>query len=234
MAPNISEIMECVLTHNKTKNMYGLVMSKCHTEKKKVRIVYAKQWPQEKINIIPFDISILYKKTQWDQLHIDQITGQHLIESIRSLDVPVNVITTQKDLKDPKGIENLEIMDKNEMIELFRKFRQNNQIQFQSKKSKAMQELEDQMPLYLQHITEAGSIDYYPPGDESDHLSKGLLMCCFAFRNILESGDDGIFVGGPMRGKHKQKRFIGMGDGRKDAALVNALSGPPGRITHYY
>jgi len=229
-------IVEAALTHTKTRNMYGLVIISCHTEKKRVRVRFAKEWTREdNLSEIANDIRRIYRKTKWDCLHIDQITGQHLIESIKYKGVPAKVITTQKDVKDSKGIEYLEVMDKNEMIGLFMKFRQQKKIEFHPEPTEALGILESQMPFYLEHITEAGSVDYYAPGKEYDHLTKALLMCCFVVRNILEDEDDSIFVGGPLRGTRRQKRFMGMGDGRKDAAIVEALSkGSPGRIIHYY
>ena len=199
------ELVYAVLTHTKTRNMYGLVIINCDIENKLVQVKYAKQWSREKLNQIPNDVHSMYTKLHWTGLYIDQITGQHIIESIRHLGVSVKILTTQKDLKDPTGIEDLEVMDKNEMVALFIKFRQNKQIEFHSKPSRTLEILEEQMPLFLEHITEAGSVDYYAPGDEHDHLTKALLMCCFAVRKILERGAYSKPVCGPLFGNRKYK-----------------------------
>jgi len=236
MKRNVNVVIESALTYTKTRNMYGLVIIFCNTKTKQARVKYAKEWPRERQDEIPFDIYSMYKKLDWDGLHIDQITGQHLIESIKRIEVPVKTLTTQKDLKDPKGIEYLEVMDKNEMVSLFMKFREKKQIEFPKKPSRALEILEEQMPLYLEHITEAGSVDYYAPGDEHDHLAKALLMCCFVVRDILEDGGNyGVTFIGAMKGKKRLRNRPGSrSDFYSDASVIAGLSGPAGRHIHYY
>ena len=58
-----------------------------------------------------------------------------------------------------------------------------------------MSELEKQVALYTEKKSEAGSIDYFAPGDELDSLTKALLIACFAARPYI-SGKSGDHIGG--------------------------------------
>jgi len=209
------------LTHSKGRNMYGLVIITCNVDKKKVRVRFAKEFPRERLNEIVDIVSQYYEKIKWDEFHIDQLTGQHIINSLKNKGIPVKTITTQKDLKDPEGIEDLEIMDKIEMVNLFLKFRQNKQIEFHPKPIDELETLEFQMTLYTEHKTEAGGIDYYPPGEEHDHLTKALLIAVFAVRNILEN-EFTLPVGGPIskNGRRRRPRFMGRPDYKRDTDIV--------------
>ena len=62
---------------------------------------------------------------------IDQQVGEFFIQDLRNHDIPIQVITTQKDLKDPKLIEKIKVMDKIEMTHFVMvALRQNHQIEF--------------------------------------------------------------------------------------------------------
>ena len=199
MTKNVT--VNATLTHTKSRNMFGLIIVSCNNEKRRIRIRYAKEWGRDALSDIPSELNTIYKKVKWDSLHIDQLTGQHLIDSIKKKGMSVKIITTQKDLKNPEGIEDLEVMDKNEAISLFIKFRQQKKIEFHPNPTGALILLEEQMPLYIEHITEAGSVDYYAPGNEYDHLTRGLLMMVFVLRYILEDMSSVFHVGGAVKKK---------------------------------
>lgn len=187
--------------HSKFRNALGLVGIEIDSENNKIRVRLAKQWGREKLNIIPNQIGTLYNKIQWGDTFIDQLTGQHFIESLkRKEEMPIQVINTQKNLKDGDEIENVKIMDKVEMTQFMLLLRQDHVIEFPPKPSEDMRELEEQMTLYMEHKTEAGTIDYYAPGEELDSLIKALLIACFAARTYL-NGYDGVIVMGPVRKK---------------------------------
>ncbi len=189
------------IAHSKFRNAIGLVGIEIDPEKNKIRVRLAKQWNRTQLNIIPDEIGALHNKIKWGETYIDQQTGQHFIKSLKQeQEMPLRVITTQKNLKDADEIERTKIMDKIEMAQFMLQLRQNHVIEFPEKPSKDMIELEEQVALYMEHKTEAGTIDYYAPGEELDSLIKGLLIACFAARKFL-SGDNEVIVMGPVRKK---------------------------------
>lgn len=221
------------VSHSKHRNMIGMVGIEVDEEKLLVYVRLAKQWNRKLINEIPVEISNTYDKVQWDKLYIDQAVGEHLIKDIKKYDISVDVITTKKNLNEPKDIDRLLVIDKIEMTQLMLTLNLKNRIQFPPKPSDFMKELMNQMELFTEHKTEAGGIDYYAPGDEFDCLTKSLRICCFGARNIL-AGDDGIFVGGPVHGKYKP-RGGGGPDYKGDSDIVRELTRiTPGRIIHRY
>jgi len=182
--------------HSKHRNAIGLVGVEIDPKLKKVYVKLARQWSRSMISEIPNEISKLYIKVKWGDTYIDQQTGQHFISDLKRIHhIPLKIISTQKNLKDPDEIERIKIMDKIEMTQFMLSLRQNHQVEFPANPSDTMQELESQMPLYSEHKTEAGNVDYYAPGDEKDNLTKALLICCFAARKYLVFGDIETYVG---------------------------------------
>lgn len=143
------------------------------------------------MNSIPKDIAALHSRIKWDNTIVDQQVGQHLIKSLEmALSNQVIVITTQKNLKDPENIELLKVMDITEMTQLTLSIKQDHRIQFPQKNhTEDMMDLMKQMEMFTEHVTEAGTVAYYAPGEELDCLPRALMMCCFAARNSLEHGD---------------------------------------------
>jgi len=182
------------IAHSKHRNAIGLVAIQIDKDLKLIYVKLARQWPREKINEIPSEISKLYNQIKWGNTYIDQLTGQHFIQELKRVhQMPLRIINTQKNLKDPDDIERIETMDKIEMTQFMLTLRQNHKIKFPKTPSKTMSELELQMPLYSEHKTEAGNVDYYSPGDEKDNLTKALLIACFAARKYLNSGSGGFY-----------------------------------------
>lgn len=188
------------LTHSKHRNMFGFIGIEVD-ERLLVNVRLAKQWSRNEINQIPQEIADAHSKIKWDKMYIDQTTGEHFIKDIKKHGISVDVITTKKNLNEPDDIDRLLVMDKIEMTQLMLALKLDHRIQFPSNPTETMKEAIGQVELFTENKTEAGGIDYYAPGDELDNLTKSLMICCFAVRNILQ-GDDGIPVMGPVRKKH--------------------------------
>ncbi len=191
-------IKRAAISHSKHRNEFGLVGIEINTEIKKIRVKLARQWPRSEINEIPEQIGQLYSKIDWGVTYIDQLTGQHFIQSLRhDYKMPVVVINTQKNIKEPNEIEKIKTMDKVEMVQLMISIQQNHQIEFPPEPTDSMKELEAQITLFTEFKTEAGNVDYYSPGDEFDDLTKALLIACFSIRKHL-GGDAGPSYVGPL------------------------------------
>lgn len=161
------------------------------TRKKTAFVRLAKQWSRKNMNAIPGDIAQLHSRIKWHTTIADQLVGQHLIRSIENMmGNQLQIITTQKNLKDPENIEKLKVMDITEMTQLTLSIKQDHRIQFPKKNhSEDMIDLMKQMEMFTEHVTESGTVAYYAPGEELDSLPRALMMCCFAGRNTLEHGD---------------------------------------------
>lgn len=188
------------ISHSKHRNMIGFIGIEVDDVNLLVNVRLAKQWSRSQINQIPQEIEDAYSKIKWDKLYIDQSTGEHFIKDIKRHGIPIDVITTKKNVNEPADIDRLLVMDKIEMTQLMLALKLKHRIQFPSNPQETMKEAINQIELFTENKTEAGGIDYYAPGDELDSLTKSLMICCFAVRNIL-AGDDGIPVMGPVRKK---------------------------------
>jgi len=188
------------LTFSKHRNAFGLVGIDVDNNLI-VNVRLAKQWSRKQINDIPFEIAEAHSKINWSKMYVDQALGEHLIRDIKKQELSVDVITTKKNMPDPADIERLLVMDKIEMTQLMLSLKLKHRIQFPPKRGEHMQELINQVELFIENKTEAGGIDYYSPGDEFDNLTKALMICCFGVRNVL-AGDDGMPFVGPARKKH--------------------------------
>ncbi len=193
------------ISHSKHRNMIGFIGIEVDDDLL-VNVRLAKQWSRNQINQIPMEIADAYSKIKWDKMYIDQLAGEHFIHDIKKHDLPVDVITTKKNLNEPDDIERLLVMDKIEMTQLILSLKLKHRIQFPQEPGETMKEAISQMELFTENKTEAGGIDYYAPGEELDSLTKSLMICCFAVRNIL-AGDDCTIVMGPVR--RKSPRSIG-------------------------
>ena len=154
------------------------------------------------------EIGVLHQKYQWGDTYIEQESGQYLITTLKQQQMPVKVITTGKKVKDPKKLDRIKVMDKIEMSEFLRKLMLNGQLLFPRNPSKRMKILEEQIPYFTKHTTEAGSVDYYAPGEEPDNMVRALMIACFSVRLLLQ-GNIGVAVCGPITGlkpRHSQMR----------------------------
>lgn len=184
-------IRVAAITHSKLRNEMGLVGIEAIPAERRVYPRLVRQWPLDDVNRIPDDVYRLYNAFHWNPTYLDQLSGEYLIAGLRRLEIPTQVITTQKNLKDPKMLRKVKVMDLIEMTELLRKLKMNGQIRFPTKPSANMQILEHEIPFFSKHTTEAGSVDYYAPGEEPDDLVRALMICCFAVRQYIGEGSGG-------------------------------------------
>ncbi len=106
------------LSYTKQRTNFGMVGIEIDKQERKAYVRLAKQWPRSKMNSIPGDIGQLHSRIKWHNTIADQQIGQHLIKSVeKSLKSQVQVITTQKNLKDPEDIEMVKVMDITEMTQ---------------------------------------------------------------------------------------------------------------------
>lgn len=178
------------VSYTKQRTMFGMVGVEIDPKKRIAFVRLAKQWPRTKMNDIPGDIAQLHSRVKWGITIVDQQVGQHLIKSFEmAMGSQVQVITTQKNLKDPENIEKLKVMDITEMTQLTLSTKQDHRIQFPKKNhTEDMIDLMKQMEMFTEHVTEQGTVSYFAPGEELDCLPRALMMCCFAARNSLEHG----------------------------------------------
>ena len=185
------------ITHTKLRNVFGLVGIELDAEKRLVYVRFAKQWSRQSINTMTTDISNIYKKIRWDSTLITQETGHHLIQALKQEhNIPLKVITTQKKIKETRDIERIRVMDIIEMTQLLLQLKLNHQIRFTENPKGDLYELENQIAIFSEHTTEAGSVDYYAPGEALDSLTKSLMIACFSVRNELTGADGSVICGG--------------------------------------
>ncbi len=179
------------LSYTKTRTMFGMVGIEVDPNTRLAYVRLAKQWPRENMNAIPDDVKNIHTKVKWEQTFADQQIGQHLIRSLeKALGFQVQAITTQKNLKDPEDIELIKVMDMTEMAQLTLSLKQEHQIQFPPKNITGdMKQLIKQMEMFTEHITEAGNVSYFAPGEELDCLPKALMICLLVARMSLQQGD---------------------------------------------
>jgi len=197
------------LMYSKHRNAFGLVGIQAIG--KKVHVNLARHWTRDQLTEIPGTIATLHNKIQWGNTITDQLVGEHLIQELKNHGLDISVITTQKDIKDPKPIRRIKKMDLIEMVQFMLVLFQEHRILFSTRPSPAMQELESQVALYSEHKTESGGINYYGPGDEMDDLVKALIVNCFSVRYALGDYEEGHVVGGI--------------DDRRDDYVLNILRG---------
>ena len=126
-----------------------------------------------------------HNSINWRWTFIEQEVGQHIITELRRRGLSLKVITTQKLMKDPTLMEKVQVMDRIEMTEYLRTLKENGRVKFVKNPSPSLKQLEDQLPMFSKHTTEAGGVDYYAPGEESDDLVRGLIGVCFSFRKQI-------------------------------------------------
>ncbi len=189
------------IAHSKHRNAIGLIGIQVIPKENQVRVKFARQWLREDLSTTPGDIASLYRKYKWDKTFIDQKVGQFFIKELRGENVPLKVINTQKDLKDPHEIEHVRIMDIIEMTHFMITLKQNHQVEFPPKPPKSVQELEKQMGLFTEHKTEAGGLNYFASGKALDSLTKALMISCFAARRwlIIKNNSPRMMVSVTMR-----------------------------------
>lgn len=187
------------LSYSKQRNAHGLVgLEVRHAADGKTPIavpVVARSWRRADLPEIAPDIAKGWNNLKWDFTVADVLNGEHLLRQIRGLGVPVSLITTEKDLKDHRPVENLDKMDKVEQVQFALWLRGAGRLRWPANPSDRMKALENQVAMFTEHRTEAGGIDYYAPGEERDELVKALLAALFSARTLLQEGrgDQGLY-----------------------------------------
>ena len=181
-------IRVAAIAHSKLRDEFGIVGIEVNTVKRKIKVKLARQWSRKELNKIPGYIKKMHDKAQWEVTYIDQLSGEHFIDEMKKY-LNLRVITTKKNMNDPKELKRVKVMDKIELVQSMLFIGQNNQIEFPPKPTKDMQELEAQMGLFSEMTTEAGGIDYFSPGDQYDNLVKALMIACFAIRKKIDGSN---------------------------------------------
>ena len=180
------------LSYSKHRDAHGLCGIEIRGPDPPVAYVaLVRSWPRSALSDLPAEALSLWSQFQWQPTAVDQLAGHHLIQELQGSGVPCAPFTTQKDLKDPKGIERLEILDKVEQVQFAIWLRQVSGLRWPARPSDRMRSLEEQLAQFSEHKTEAGSVDYYAPGEERDELVKALLAALFQARKLLERGRPG-------------------------------------------
>lgn len=192
----------CAISPSKLRKDFGLVVAGLDADNKKLFTGYAMRWERNALRSIVPTIKTLQKQLGFTHIIMDQQIGQHFIESLKRAELNVKVISTAKNVKNADEIENLEVLDWVEMSQLFVTFKNNHQIRFPENNS--LKPLEDQVPIFAEHITEAGAAAYYATGKEPDDLIKSLVLCAFSYRKELTDGNEISVVCGPIQGKRKR------------------------------
>ena len=191
-------VTRAAISFSKFRNYFGLVIVEADAEEKVIKVKAAHQWKRDELPKVAQQISYVFNKVNFDLLYADQFSGEHLLNDLKRLGIPVQIITTQKNLKDPDGIEKVKIMDKTEQVQFMIQMNQEHRILFPKTEHPIIVKLIKQFKNFAEHKTEQGSIDYYAGGESLDDLTKALITVCFGVRKLLISGGDVSHVGGKI------------------------------------
>lgn len=198
------------ISFSKLRNEIGLVGIEVFPKERMAVPRLAQQWKVQDTEKMAAETYQLYEQFQWGDTYIEQESGDHLIMLLKEhYRMPIKVITTGKKVKDAKKIRRIKVMDKIEMTEFLRRLKLNGQLRFVRHATPGLKELENQIPYFTKHTTEAGSVDYYAPGEEPDNLVKALMVACFSVRKLLQ-GASTEFVGGPITGMPPKRTLNGL------------------------
>ena len=180
---------KCVaLAQSKHRDHFALMGIEVRESEKKVDIALAKGWERHEISQIVPDVKRLLYQIGWRETWVDQSFGEHLIMDMRQEGMHINVINTQKEMRDPSGINNRRVMDRIEMVQWMYEMKINHKISFPTiikGRTTTMSEVEHQLSTFSEHKTESGNIDYYAPGDEQDDFIRALMILCFSVRRLF-------------------------------------------------
>lgn len=183
----------------KQRDYFGFVGIEIDTRKKLIFVKFAKRWQREDYLDVEREIAAYHEEIKWNYIYIEQNnTGEHVIEVLkRQYHLPIRSITTSKNLKDPKKIHSVKVMDKNEIVSWYVKAKQNHIIKFpRNTQNQDMKELITQVSTFSEYITEAGNVSYHAPGTTHDDLMMALLIACFVARKYIRTDSNFEHVGG--------------------------------------
>ena len=189
------------ITHSKLRDVFGLVGIEATLNR--VTVKTAHQWDRKDMHRLPEDTSRFFRRLNWGKTYTDQLIGEHLITELRQFNVPMEVISTQKNMKDPHDLERIKRMDLVEAVQFVLSLLQKKILIFPKNPSKNMLELEEQMAMFTEKkTTEAGDVTYYGPGETIDCLPKALIIGCFSVRHIISRASRrAYFSPVPIRGR---------------------------------
>ena len=179
--------------HSKHRSKFGIVVAE--GARHSLRVGAARQWDRDSMGRIAPEVAELHGRVGWDQTYADQMAGEHLLEGIRAAGVPVSAFNYKKALDDPAEIERTVVMDRIEQVQFLLLVKQQDWMRVAGKAAGPdMATLRAQISTFSEHTTEAGSVDYYAPGEEHDHLIRALLAASFALRNVINGESGGTVI----------------------------------------
>ena len=200
-------IKHAAISHSKLRNEFGIVGVEADTVRRLVTIKMAEQWSRKELNRVPTYIKKLHNKKQWDVTYIDQSSAEHLINELKQM-LDLKIITTKKNMNDPKELKKIKVMDKVELVQWMLTLLQNKQLKTGKPPTDGMKELYAQLGVFSENTTEAGGVDYFAPGDQYDNLVKALMIACFSVRKYIDGGDLSIRAGSIGRKRIKTPEDI--------------------------
>ena len=179
--------------YSKHRSMFGLVVAEAGPGL--LRVGAARQWDRSDMAAIAPAMAALHKTVKWGMTYADQMAGEHLLAAMGAAGVPISPFSYKKALDDPHDIERTVIMDRIEQVQFLLMVKQQNQLKLAGAAAgPAMAALRTQIATFGEHLSEAGAVDYYAPGEEHDHLIRALLAASFALRNVISGGEEGHVV----------------------------------------
>ncbi len=172
----------------KHRKSYSFVGIEFDQKKDKIFVKMAKRWIGREFTKSINDITSMFLRFKLIEIVVDQNNmGEHNIQKLKQKhNIPISVINTQKNLKDPQDVRTAKTMDKIEMVDWFVNAKEEHKIIFQKNtKDTQMLELEKQVSIFAEKMTESGTVDYYAPGEEYDDMVLALILACFKGRTWL-------------------------------------------------
>ena len=191
------------LDPGKLRDSAGLVSLVINPPENEIFVEFARRWLRRDYLSVEADIARMYKKAKWLTIYAERNNiGEHVIEVLQQrYSLPVQPVTTAGRITDPEKMKKTKTMSKPEMVTWYLKAKQAHMVKFpQNSKNPDIMELERQISIFAEKITDAGTVTYGAPGQEHDDLVMALLIGCFAARHWLPVGDGAVggFVGGSI------------------------------------
>jgi hypothetical protein len=163
----------------KQKSSFAFVGIK--VEDDTVFIEGARAWQGKAYLAIEQELVQIHQRFRFDFYVVEQNnTGVHVIEVLRSKNLPVISVFTSKDIKNPRFGSN--VMDKNDMVKWMLIKIKEKKIVFPQFDDKYTKELKRQLSIFEEKKTEAGTLSYSAPSSEQDDYVMALMLACFYAR----------------------------------------------------
>ena len=182
----------------KSQDYSAIVIGNVDPPNNILRIKAAKRWARKTdYKNVERDVEQIYKKTNLHFIGIEiNGPGAVLHDHLKARGVRVKPVTTMGKITDIQKQRDFTKMSKPQYAKWILMAKQQNVIRFPAKSTKYLDELIEQIPLFKEHITEAGQAQYYAEGRSHDDLVMAMMvMCRFASKWIKLNGDGGIRAG---------------------------------------